>query len=500
MHPRIKKLPELQACFPPGVFQALRAVAMDCGVKVYLVGGTIRDWLMGDRLPGDIDLTIDGGAHRFCRSLIAQLGGGAFVPLGTEKEEASRVAWQGLDIDVSSFRRGACTIEEDLALRDFTINSLAVPLALVFKDGEGDLLDPLSGMADLEAGVIRHGPRAFVDDPLRLLRTFRFMVSLGFEVSPDTFREVSLHANKIDKVAAERIGYELELILSARNGGDGFWQMHKSGLLHHLLPELYEGDGLEQPGFHHLDVFHHNFQALREMEHLLSRPDFGYPGHENRFAAYLTDQGRAGNLKWAALLHDVGKPTASDDSKKEPGRVTFYGHDEIGSRLVEHIGMRFKWSNEQRLQVGHLVAMHMHPFHLCTTMKKQGLTKRAALKLCARAGDHLQGLFLLAMADSMASKGELKPENIELELIALYDEVITIYDRDIEPVLACKPLMTGNDLIVSFGLKPGPQFSVILKELQALQIEGVVKNRGDAFRWVNCYVKENKQTKDGREQ
>lgn len=494
MDPRIEKLPELQNCFPRGIFPALRAAAKDCGVEVYLVGGTIRDWLLGGRLPGDVDLTIDGGAHRFCRKLIGHLGGGAFVPLGTEEEEASRVVWQGLDIDVSSFRRGARTIEEDLALRDFTINSLGAPLTMVFQAEKGEILDPLSGMADLEAGVLRHGPRAFVDDPLRLLRTFRFMVHLGFEVSPDTLREVSIHAREIENVAAERIGYELELIISAKNGSDGLWQMHQFSLLYHLLPELYEGDGLEQPGFHHLDVFQHNFQALREMEHLLARADFGYPGHDERFAAYLAGRGGAGLLKWAALLHDVGKPTASDDSQKEPGRVTFYGHDEIGRQLVENIGMRFKWRNEQRQQVGHLVAMHMHPFHLCTAKKKHGLTKRAALKLCGRAGDHLEGLFLLAMADSLASKGELKPEKIEQELIELYDEVITIFEKDIEPVLTCKPLVTGRDLIESFGLQPGPGFSVILKELQALQVEGVVKNREDAFRWVNCYVKENEQT------
>lgn len=490
----LSRLAGLSSCYPVEVMAALGQTCRDLGVRAYAVGGTVRDLLMG-RPPGDLDLTVEGGAHRFCRRLMSRLGGGAFVELGTEDEEGARVVWQGLDIDVSSFRGSCCSLIEDLGLRDFTINCLAVPLPV---DGgvELELIDPLSGLADIAAGVIRHCARAFDDDPLRLLRAYRFAAVLDFRIASGTEQAIENCAPRIAGVAAERLSHELHRILATERAAETLWRMHGVGLLRALLPELYSGVGVAQPGFHHLDVFHHNFQALREMEQILAGMERIYPGMAARVAPLNEDALCC--LKWAALLHDVGKPGARGESEKEAGRVTFYGHDELGRELVETVGARLKWSNEERQGVGQLVAMHMHPFHLCTARKGGRLTRRAVLKLCDRAGSQLEHLFLLAMADSLAGQGELKPETMEQELVDLYHEVIEVYDERIRPVLENPPLLGGRDLIEEFRLTPGPVFSEILSELKALRVEGVVNDREEALAWVGRFLEGRKDELSGK--
>lgn len=482
-------------CFAPEIIQALAQVARRRSIDVYLVGGTVRDWLLGRR-PGDLDLTVATDAEAFCRELICELGGGTLVPLGTNDEEAARVVWHGQDIDISSYRGSALTLDEDLRLRDFTINSLAVPLGSLVDESEDPMLiDPMNGTSDLASGLLRHCPRAFAGDPLRMVRAFRFMATLGFLPVEATLTAIGDSASAITRVAPERVQYELDRIMQTDSAASVLWKMHQYGLLPHILPELYEGEGVEQPSFHHLDVFCHNFQALREMETLLAAPEkyFGKEGEMGEIPEYVANIRVKVGLKWAALLHDVGKPAAKGTSAAQNGRITFHGHDEIGRRQVECLARRLRWSNNERERVAHLVGMHMHPFHLCNVQREQPLTVRAALKLCRRAGDELPGLFLLAMADSLAGNGELKPENMEQELADLYRAVMKIQREHIGPALSGSPLVNGRDLIDLYKLTPGPIFSLILDELLVLQVEGTITTRDAALVWIDRYLQENSQ-------
>ena len=490
----IHRLPD---CFPKELMKSLVKVAQKRGTRLYIVGGTVRDWLLG-RISHDLDLTVPRKAEDFCRDLIGELGGGTFVQLGTAEEEAARVVWRGLDVDVSAFRGGAEKLTEDLGLRDFSINGLAVDLAALLGGREyAGLIDPMGGLHDLEGGVLRHCPDAFTADPLRLLRAYRFMATLDFTLDGATRKAINDEAGAIVKVAAERVRYELDLIMQTERSAEVLWQMHEAGLLRHILPELYAGWGVEQPEFHHLDVFHHSFQALRELEQLLDAAETVYPGSAEEIAAYLGGNHIQSCLKWAALLHDIGKPATMGQAAGDGGRVTFYGHDEIGRKLFDGSARRLKWSNEERERTGSLIAMHMHPFHLCNVRREQGLSIRAAMKLCRRAGENLPGLFLLAMSDSLASRGRLKPEKMEDELVELYREVAVINAERIRPALCGPPLLGGRDLIDHFRLEPGPIFSLILKELQAVQIEGEVTTREEALVWVDEFVK--KQGMDEKE-
>lgn len=492
---RIKTGAGLIDWLPPELLLAIRNVSKRLEAELFLVGGTVRDWLL-DAPPHDLDLTVASGAVVFCRELVKELNSGALVMLGTDEDEAARVVWRGLDIDISAYRRGSKTLDEDLRLRDFTINAMAVSLSHLNAEGaELKIIDPLGGMSDLKKGVVHHCPNSFEDDPLRLVRAFRFMAALECTIHQETMAAIRAHASTITHVAVERVTYEFDYIMASNVAAQTLGSMHDCGLLQPILPELYEGLGVEQPTFHHLDVFYHNLQALTEIEMVMEKPERFFHQTEEIVQA-LSEPRAAIRLKWAALLHDVAKPMAKGESTSDPGRVTFYNHDQLGGKLVERIGRRLKWSNEDREEVSRLVVMHMHPFHLCNVRREGELSVRAALKLSKRAGGLLDSLFLLAMADSLAGQGELKPEDMEKELAELYGEILTIQREKIGPVLGGPPLMNGNDLIEHFALRPGPIFSEILDELQALQAEGAIGDRQSALSWVESYLKEREKPQE----
>ena len=396
-----------------------------------------------------------------------------------------------MDIDVSGFRGESGSIQEDLCRRDYTINAMAVPFSsLSGNAGRIELIDPLDGRHDLEKGLLRSCPGAFIDDPLRLLRGFRLSATLGFTLVEDTLAEIQRDSALIGRTAAERITHELDLIMESDRACRTLRSMHATGLLGCLVPELYAGLGIEQPEFHHLDVFHHSFLALEQVEAIIASPGRFYPGCDGVLTEYLRRPVVRRCLKWAALLHDIGKPGTRQIQADKEGRVTFYGHDEIGEKLFQGFAERLKWSNDDRQRTGGLIAMHMHPFHLCNVQRAEPLSKRAILKLCKRAGDDLHGLFLLAMADSLASRGEKKPADMEIELADLLRRVLQVYEADIRSVIGSPPLLSGRDLISEFALQPGPVFSVILRELEALRVEDRVSSRQEALEWVADFLRE----------
>jgi poly(A) polymerase len=483
-------LSRLLDLYPPEIGPALANLARQTGMEIFLVGGTVRDYLLG-LAPGDLDLAVTCDAAACCRHLIGTLGGGAFVDLGGTGEDVARVVYRGLTIDIAGFRGDSQTIVEDLRQRDYTVNAMAVPFsALSGGSGQIPLLDPLGGLGDLGRGELRCCPGAFIADPLRMLRGFRLAATLGFSLCPETLVEIGRNAEYIGQPAAERINHELDLIMESNRAFSTLKAMHGTGLLCRIVPELCAGVGVQQPEFHHLDVFHHSLQALAEIEEIIEQPDRYYPSCGDELRRYLEKAAVRRCLKWAALLHDIGKPVTREIQKDGQGRVTFYGHDEAGRNIFEDFAERLKWSNEDRERTGGLIAMHMHPFHLCNVQRIEPLSKRAILKLCRRAGDDLCGLFLLAMADSLASRGEKKPEEMEAELADLLRLVLGVYERDIRPVVSGPPLLNGRDLIETLHLQPGPIFSVILRELEALRVEGEINSRDEALAWVTIFMQD----------
>ena len=261
---------------PSWLQDQLTAVHRQSGDELYLAGGVVRDLLL-EKSPADIDLTVREGARSWAGKLAARTGG-ALVSLGRD-EDVARVVCRGVTIDFSSFRQGAETIAEDLMRRDLTVNALALRLdPLLNRPQRGDdvdvpVIDSTGGLADLRCGLIRTASAEnFLSDPLRLLRVFRFAATLDFFVEAATLALVRRHHALITHVAPERIAHELDCIMAAPDAHGAVRQMAESGLLWEVLPELSAGIGMEQPKSHHLDVWRHNLETLRQMERIIAAP------------------------------------------------------------------------------------------------------------------------------------------------------------------------------------------------------------------------------------
>jgi poly(A) polymerase len=482
---------KLLAQYPKPLVEALETLVRQQNAPCYIAGGTVRDWLM-DRASRDLDITVERGSFAWAGELARHLGG-TFVPMDAE-EDVARVVWQDVCIDFTSFREGAATITEDLLKRDFTINSMALmfPAAIPFSRERlpaAAVIDPAGGYQDLRDGVIRStGPAVFISDPLRLLRAYRFMAKYGFAIEQQTEKMIRKHVHLLYLVAGERLAVELETIMASPPSIRTIEAMHASGLLQELLPELYRGVGVQQPSSHHLDVFAHGLATLGQMEAVQEEADRFFPGCGDFFAEYLKEDRRRILLKWGALFHDLGKPATCAVPEEKNGRITFYNHDREGERIFFIIADRFRWSKNDRNFVARLIAVHMWPFHLNNARRKTGVTSRAYLRLVRAVGREYPGLFMLAMADSLAGCGPGKPTGMEEDMAVLFHEVDLAYRRTIEPVLATR-LVSGNDLIAFFGLKPGPLFRKIFESLEDARVEGRVKDRDQALEWIKNYLK-----------
>ena len=480
--------------FPTQLIQAIAELLQERAAPCHIAGGTVRDWLMGIDSQ-DLDMTVARDGLGWAEALAGKLNG-TFIPLDRD-EDVARVVWREFCIDCTSFREGARTIEEDLCRRDFTINSMAVPFhglaaALPSSAGGGKIIDPAGGRRDLENRIIRAtGTAVFVSDPLRILRAYRFMAVLGFAISPATESQMREHAHLLHFVAEERIRHELDMIMASGSAFAAVSAMHENDILPELLPELYRGVGIEQPSSHHLDVFEHGMATLAQMEAVLGNTKKYFPGAGDALDDYLRGGARRSLLKWAALFHDLGKPQTHAVRDDRGGRITFYNHDKEGARLFAIIADRLKWSRSDKNYVKQLISCHMWPFHLNNAKKKTGLTPRAYVRLLKTAGEEFHGLFLLAMADSMAGSGSGKPPGMEEDVAALYRETAAVYHGTIRPVLA-ERLLTGTDLITLFGLAPGPLFRNIFDRLENARIAGKVLDRGQAILWVKNYLKSHK--------
>lgn len=467
------------------------------GGALYLAGGVVRDLLCGNT-PADIDLTVAASATSWAESL-AELVGGTLVPLGRE-EDAARVVCRSMTIDIAAFRQGAVTIAEDLSRRDLTINALAIRLDPLLYAAPAEcsnpvgIIDPTSGLADLRQGVLRvAGAESFSSDPLRLLRVFRFAATLGYAVEHATMVLVCRQRSLVTLVAPERIASEMDLIMAASDAHAVVASMAARGLLWEIIPELANGKGMAQPESHHLDVWGHNLETLRQMEGILADPQAFFPETGKAMAAYLSKSRRCLQLKWAALLHDLGKPATHALRTDKDNRITFYNHDQVGARMFDALAQRLRWSNEQRTRVGRLIAGHMHPFHLANVARAGQLTLRAAIRMIRKNEEELPGLFLLAMADSMAGQGPRRIVAMEAELARLYRHLEQVRYQHVTPAATAPPLLTGNDLIEELHLHPGPLFKRILIAVEEGRMTGEVGDRASAL----CLAKQLAAADDG---
>lgn len=406
----------------------------------------------------------------------ARVAGARFVAL-KEEHATCRLVLQGRWVDLAGLRAG--DLEADLRLRDFTVNALAWELK-DFLNGRGQIIDPTGGVDDLRSGVLRAaGPGVLRDDPLRVLRAFRFLATHGLEPGPELLARLRAAAPGLAGVARERVGHEWMLMAAGRKAAQAVMGLEQAGALTVLVPALAAGRGMEQNPYHHLDVFDHGLETVKAFGAIAADPSAYWQDQGAEVAVYLARPLRRALAVTAALMHDLGKPATRVE--KAPGWATFYRHDLEGADLTRAACRNLGLAKAEAGVAAHLVREHMRPFFLMGAQRQGRLSKRAVRRLLLAAGDHLPGLMTLALADTMAGLGPERPPEAEDQLRELYAMVAELRDRELAEALAAPPLINGHDLLMDLDLDPGPIVGEILKRVREAQLDGKIRSKEQAL-------------------
>jgi putative nucleotidyltransferase with HDIG domain len=449
--------------------------------RVYLVGGCVRDRLLG-RPTYDLDLAVPGDGLALARRLANHFGG-AYYPLD-EARGTGRAILAGeaghLAVDVARFRGE--TLAADLADRDFTINALAADVRT-----PGEVIDHHGGVADLAARFIRPvSEHSIRDDPLRALRALRQAAALGFTLAPETETLIRRDGPALADVSAERVRDELARLLARPQATPSVRHMDDLGLLTVVLPELEPLRGLEQPPPHHLDGLAHSIETVQELEALLdgeravANIQYLAP-FAGRLSTHLAEKlggerPRLVTLKLAALLHDLGKPASQMVDEQE--RIRFLGHDRLGAKLIGAALRRLRFTRDEVRLGETIVRHHMRPLLLAS---QKSVSSRAVYRFFRDTGDAGVDVLLHALADHRATY-ELGAEGDPWPcLVALTARMLADYYERGEQRVTPPPLMDGYDLLREFGLEPGPQIGELLEAVREAQVSGEVNSRDEAL-------------------
>ena len=441
------------------IFKHITSVVDRMGVEAYVVGGYVRDYYLR-RPSSDIDVVVVGSGIAVAEELGKMLGAKVVVykTYGT-----AMLRWRDAEVEFVGARKESYTpesrnphvepgtLEDDQRRRDFTINAMAWS---VNGNNFGELVDPFGGMEDMEDCIIRtpcEPDTTFSDDPLRMMRAVRFASQLGFDIDDETFDGICRQAERIKIISKERIIVELNKILASPVPSIGLTLMHTSGLLKYVLPELERMSGIERRGKHaHKDNFEHTMKVL---DNLAKRSDNLW-------------------LRWAALLHDIGKPTTKNYEPQHGW--TFHQHEVVGSKMIPQLFRRMKLPmNEPMRFVQKMVFLHMRPIVLSEDL----VTDSAVRRLLFEAGDDIEELMTLCEADitsGIDAKVQRYMRNFELVRTKLKD----LEERD--RIRNFQPPITGDIIMQTYNLPPCSAIGEIKEVIKNAILDGVIPNEYDA--------------------
>jgi poly(A) polymerase len=439
------------------IIQQVTELARQKEVSLYLVGGTIRDILLGRKIK-DYDFVVTKVDMPFLDQLGDLLEASVF-PMGKGKgEQIYRLVKGEKVIDFALMEGDA--IEQDLMRRDFTINAIAYSFA------EGRFFTAPQAMEDLKVGRIDLvSPQALEADPLRVLRAVRYRCTLpGFALTDRLKEEIKPHKELLSEVAPERIRAELDEIILSPAPAQGLGLMHELGLLTCVFPELAPLEDLPQGRYHATDVLSHTIEVAREVDTLM-RGEHPFPFQPSRDDRLI--------VGYAALFHDLGKPaTKSIDAG---GEIHFYGHPEHSSLLANGIMKRLRFPNKVRDGVIPVVENHMR----ILTLAQGEPTDKALRRLIHAMGEGIRLLLVLGLAETGSKQGDDTEER--KRFMDLCRRIWGLYEK--EDLIAPEPLLMGRDLL-GLGHSPGPRLGEILTEVRRRQIAGELTDREEALRFV----------------
>ena len=452
---------ELKAKFSANIFKQISAVADELKLECYVVGGYVRDIFL-QRPSSDIDVVVVGSGIAMAEAFGQSLGKKAHVSI-FKNFGTAQVKYRNMEIEFVGARKESYmrdsrkpivedgTLVDDQNRRDFTINAMAVCLN---KEHYGELIDPFNGMSDLKAGIIRTplDPNiTFSDDPLRMLRCIRFATQLNFSIEDRTFESLCNNKERIKIISEERIADELNKILLSPVPSKGFIDLMRCGLLSLIFPELSELEGIEtKNGKGHKDNFYHTLEVVDN-------------------TAKLTDNLW---LRWAALLHDIGKPR----TKRFESSIgwTFHNHNFIGEKMVPNIFRRLKLPmNEKMKYVQKLVGLHMRPI----VIADKEVTDSAVRRLLFEAGNDIDDLMLLCEAD-ITSKNETRKQHFLNNFKLVRQKLKEIEEKD--RIRNFQPPVDGEEIMHVFNLTPCAQIGALKSLIKDAILDGVIPNEHDA--------------------
>lgn len=498
-------------------FQKLTQTVDALGLEAYIVGGYVRDFIL-KRPSKDVDVVVVGSGIEVAQAFSKALGKGAtcsvFRNFGTaqvkwrhwETVDGKRVQ-QEEEIEFVGARKESYshdsrkpivedgTLDDDQRRRDFTINALAICLN---QSRLGELVDPFEGLVDLEEGIIAtplDPDITFSDDPLRMMRCVRFATQLNFQIEEETFEALSRNKERIKIISAERIIDELNKIMLAPHPSKGFIDLHRCGLLEIILPELVALDIVEERnGRKHKNNFYHTLEVL---ENLVERQRLAEENRLSRLSLQVTGNSSQQNAetssdreveeeeipaarttdeilfhRWAALLHDIGKPK----SKRWDNKIgwTFHNHNYLGMRMVKPMFRRLKLPLDERMKyVEKLVDLHMRPINIAD----EEVTDSAVRRLLFDAGNDIDDLMMLCEAD-ITSKNERRKQNFYANYQLVRQKLIDLEEKD--RIRNFQPPVDGKEIMRIFDLQPCQEIGALKSALKDAILDGVVPNEHDA--------------------
>ena len=439
------------------LFHKLTETADEMGLECYLVGGYVRDLIL-ERPTNDIDVVVVGSGIKMAEAFSKKLGRHAHLSVFRNFGTA-QVKWHGNEVEFvgarkESYQRNSRkpivedgTLEDDQNRRDFTINAMAVCLNA---QRLGELVDPFDGMYDLQEGIIAtplDPDITFSDDPLRMMRCVRFATQLHFIIEDETFDALERNRERIKIISGERIITELNKIILADTPSRGFVELHRCGLLQLILPELAALDCVEtRNGKSHKNNFYHTLEVLDA----------------------VAQKSNSLYLRWAALLHDIGKPRSK---RWEPSiGWTFHNHNYLGEKMIQPLFRRLKLPLDERMKyVAKLVGLHMRPIAIADEI----VTDSAVRRLLFDAGDDIDDLMLLCEAD-ITSKNEQRKKNFLQNFKIVRQKLIDIEEKD--RIRNFQPPVDGKEIMDMFGLEPCREVGTLKTALKDAILDGKIQN------------------------
>ena len=456
-------MPNIQQILNSSNYDSVRSILEIAGalgekkeIEVYVVGGFVRDLLMGSPI-NDIDLMTVGEGIPFAEMLASELGRKKIVPF--KKFGTALIPGNEIQIEVATARKENyegnsrkpseiiyTDLEGDLLRRDFTINAMAMNITpLLF----GELTDPYGGISDIKKKVIKtplDPDETFSEDPLRMMRAAYFASKLGFKLDESCLRSIKRQISRIGIVSTERIRDEFIKILTTDKPSIGLVILQKTGLMKTVFPEINVMYGMDQtPEWHHKDIFAHTLQVVDN-------------------SAKLSDKMK---IRFAALVHDIAKPITRRVDKEKG--YTFHGHDAIGGKMIDTVAKRMKLSNDLKDYLKKLTLLHLRPIALVKSI----VTDSAVRRLMVAAGEDLEDLMILCRAD-ITTKNPKRVKRYLKNFEKVEEKMANVNKKD--KMVAFQSPVRGDEIMSICGLKEGTKVGVIKKAIEEAILEGLIDN------------------------